>query len=231
MGRREREVTQKTSGPFRRLYLKIGCEAFFRLYKRRDGSVKLTQFEKQHTNHEVSKPVYLQDIAKVTAEHEELIETLMLGCCKPKQISKALKSRCDLVVDPQQVRYRMKNLSGPNTDNEKLCHLLTQIRDDGGSVNCLEDNLGEVKALIISTAKMKEAFWDSNPSVCNVDTTFNFEVAGYKLNAVLYLNTVTGKGEVAQFGLFADETDETYEFCLSVFKHSCQHEPAVFIID
>ena len=150
--------------------LRLGCEAFFRWYKRRDGSVKLTQFEDRHTNHEVSKPVYIQDVAKVTAEHEELIETLMLGCCKPKHIRKTLKKRCDLVVNPQQVRYKMKHLSGPNTDNEKLCHLLKQIRDDGGSVNCLEDNMGEVKALIISTAKMKEAFWDSNPTSRSLDT-------------------------------------------------------------
>ena len=59
----------------------------------------------------------------------------------------------------------MKELAGPNKDVEKLCQVLKKVEKGGGSVNVLEDSSGEVRALTVSTAKIKGAYRGSNSRV------------------------------------------------------------------
>ena len=82
----------------------------------------------------------------------------------------------------------------------------------------LDDKTGEVLVLTVTTAKMRAGFQGSDPGIINIDTTFNFESASYKLNAVMYLNPTSGKGEVAQFCFMADACDKSYSFCFESFK-------------
>ena len=211
--------------------VKLGCKAHIRFYKRADGTFKLTAFNEEHTNHDVSEQIYQQDTAKIGENRDELIGTLMEGRSKAGQIAKVLEDRYGQRYTSKQVRYRMIKLLGNRRDNAKLEELLNTVLAEGGSVQMMKDEEGEVRVLTISTSAMLSAFRGSNPSVCNVDTTFKFEESGYKLNAVLYLNPVTGKGEVVQFAFLADERDSAYDFCHRSFKQLCFRDPPVLIID
>ena len=185
----------------------------------------------EHT-HPISSDLFHQDKDKIEQNHEELIQTLMSSYVKPGQIKNTLNEREGLVVSVNHVRYKMKQLAGPNTNQEKLNHFLKQVKDDGGNINVmLEEKTEEVLVLTVTTAKMRAGFQASDPGVVNLDTTYNFERASYKLNAVLYLNPTSGKGEVAQFCFMADECDKSYNFCFESLKQICIRSPPVFMVD
>ena len=56
------------------------------------------------------------------------------------------------------------------------------------------------------------------------------EKSGYKLNALLYRNPVSGKGQVALLSFIADETAKSYEFALGSFNYLRNNNPPVIII-
>ena len=78
---------------------------------------------------------------------------------------------------------------------------------------------------------MKAAFIGVDPSVLQVDTTFNYESSGYKLSACLYLNPATNKGEVGQLSFMGDEGGEAYQFAFTTFRSICLRDPPVIIVD
>ena len=78
---------------------------------------------------------------------------------------------------------------------------------------------------------MKAAFCGVDPSVLQVDTTFNYESSGYKLSAFLYLNPTTNKGEIGQLSFMGDESGEAYQFAFTTFRSICLRDPPVIIID
>ena len=88
-----------------------------------------------------------------------------------------------------------------------------------------------MRTLTVTTAEMKKAFMGSDPSILNCDTTFNFESSGYKLSSFLYLNHVTGKGEVGQLAFMSDEGAEAVEFAFSTFRRICGKDPPVLMVD
>ena len=61
--------------------------------------------------------------------------------------------------------------------------------------------------------------------------TLLLEKSGYKLNALLYRNPVSGKGQVALLSFIADETAKSYEFALGSFDYLRNNNPPVIIID
>lgn len=212
--------------------MKANCGGLIRFTWRVNGDICLTSWVSEHTNHPVSDAIYHQDKDKIGVDQEELIETLMTSCSRAGQIKKSLYEKDGLVLTVDQVRYKMKQLAGPNRDQEMLNQLLKQVKEEGGSVHVMPDpDTGDVRVLTVTTAKMRAGYRGSNPGVVNIDTTFNFETAGYKLNAVLYHNPTTGKGEVVQFAIMADECDESYRFCFDSFKQQCVRDPPVIIID
>ena len=211
--------------------VKQGCEAYVNFYRKVDGTYNLTTCNEEHSNHDITDEMYLQDTAKVGEEHNELIETLMEGRSKAGQIADVLETRHGQRLNTKQIRYRMNQLRGPNRENEKLEELLNTVEAEGGTVKVLRDDQGFVQCLAVATSAMVSAFRGSNPSVANIDTTFKFENSGHKLSAAAYLNPVTGKGEIAQFMFLADECDETYQFAYESFKDLCLRDVPVLIVD
>ena len=125
----------------------------------------------------------------------------------------------------------MKKLSIPNEDMNKLKSTLHLVEDEGGRVEIMEDKKGELHVLVIQTASMKKAYLGIDPDVCQVDTTFGFESAGYKMSVFMYLNPVTDRGEVGQVAFLSDEGSDAYEFAFSAFRSSIQKDPPVIILD
>ena len=75
----------------------------------------------EHT-HPISSDLFHQDKDKIEQNHEELILTLMSSYVKPGQIKNIFNEREGLIVTVNRVRFKMNQLMGPNTNQEKLNH-------------------------------------------------------------------------------------------------------------
>ena len=116
-------------------------------------------------------------------------------------------------------------------DEERLQGFLKLVSDEGGDVKIDRFPDGKVRVLTVSTKKMKKGYVGANPTVVQVDTTFGLEQSGYKLNAILYRNPSTGRGEVAVLAFMADETAHSYTCAFHSFEYLLRSNPAVIIID
>ena len=73
----------------------------------------------EHT-HPISSDLLHQDKDTIEQNHEKLFQTLMSSYVKPGQIKNTFKEREGLIVTVNRVRFKMKQLMGPNTNQEKL---------------------------------------------------------------------------------------------------------------
>ena len=88
-----------------------------------------------------------------------------------------------------------------------------------------------MKALFITSQKMKSAFRSCNPTLIQLDTSFEFEKARYKVAAFCYLDTNSDKTEIAAFALMSQESAECFGFVLGHFSQICIRQDLIFIID
>jgi hypothetical protein len=63
---------------------------------------------------------------------------------------------------------------------------------------------------------MKTAFRNNNPPVIQLDTSFNFDKALYKVAAFVYLDPNTNFSEIAAFALMSQESSSSFECILGV---------------
>ena len=210
--------------------VKKNCPAFIRFYVRKSGRTVLKGFDVKHENHYVNENIYMQDVAKADDKALKIIKQMMDGNCKVGNIKRALASN-DIFLSSDQVRYQVKQILGKPMLEEKLTEFVKLVKHEGGSVEILRFPDGKIRIFTVTTLKMKKAFLGSNPTVIQVDTTFGFERSGYKLNAILYCNPSTGKGEIVQLAFMADETGDSYNFVISKFKEIVYCDPTVILID
>ena len=78
---------------------------------------------------------------------------------------------------------------------------------------------------------MKKAFISSDPPVVQIDTSFEFDNAQYKVSAVVYLNPTTNKSEIASLSFISDESADNLRFVFTSFKKMTLHDPSVIIVD
>ena len=171
------------------------------------------------------------DSGKIGSKEEELIKTLMEANCGAGQIKRTLGLKEHLTLTTDAVRYKMKQLKdGDNEGHEKLQELLAQVVEEGGHVNKLDNKDGTVRVLTVITKDMKKAYLSTNPSIIQIDTTYQFEVSGYKLCCIVYLNAATGRGEVGMMAFMEDESWDAYDFAFRTFKQCiCEDPPSVMI--
>ena len=230
----ERKETIKKHRPNQHS-IKFGCQSFVRFYRRVSGIIVLTSYNEDHStpySSHISDEIFHRDtdVEKI-GEDDELIENLMAANCKAGQINKMLELKKHLQLTTSAVRYKMKKLKGDNKEDEELHRFMTQLVEEGGHVNKLENKDGTVRVLTITTKEMFNAFIGSDPSVLQIDTTFNFESSGYKLSCILYLNPATGKGEVVQLSFLEDEAADAYSFSFSTLRKIIGRDPPVLVID
>lgn len=232
----ERKQTGRNRRPHQHS-VKFGCKSYVRFYKRASGEIALTSFSEDHDTQypsHISEEIFRRDTDtnKVGEEEENLVQTLMDANCRAGQIKKMLESKKHLKLTTSAVSYRMKKLKGDDHYDEELTAFLTEVEEEGGHVHKLVNGDGTVRVLTITTSQMRQAFLKSKPTVIQVDSTFNFETSGYKLSCIVYLNPVTGKGEVAQLAFLEDEGEEAYKFTFSMFKKTILNQnPGVIIVD
>ena len=188
------------------------------------------QFNVDHQNNAVTEDIFRQDTAKADSKAVEIIRQMLDGNVKVANIKKALSVK-GIHLSSNQIRYQIKQIVGAPMDEEKLEGFLKIVKEEGGDVNILRFPDGKVRVLSISRREMKRGYVDAKPTVIQVDTTYGLEQCGYKLNAVLYKNGTTGKGEICVLSFMADETAESYTFALSSFEYLRRFNPPVIIID
>ena len=184
--------------------------------------------------HLISDAIYHRDTdsGKVGFEEEQLLKTLMDANCGAGQIKRTLALKKHLVLTTDAVRFKMKGLKdGDNEGHEKLQELLAQVVEEGGHVNKLDNKDGTVRVLTVITKEMKQAYISINPSIIQIDTTYQFEVSGYKLCCIVYLNAATGRGEVGMMAFMEDESWDAYDFAFRTFKECICEDPSVIMID
>ena len=211
---------------------KKGCTAFLRFFCKPDLTCVLTSYSEDH-NHENTLKMYKQDTDKIDQEEEKkwLADATSLNVKAP-QIKNLMKIKFGKgFISEKHIRNMQSKLKEPNAEKEELEAFLQEIEDEGGRVDVMKDQNEMVRVLVIQTAEMRKAVKGADPDVFHLDTTFNFESSGYKMSAFMYLNDVSGRGEVAQIAFMADEGSEVYKFIFSSFKKSVQKDPPVIILD
>ena len=210
--------------------VKMGCKAFIRFYVRASGKVVLKEFDTSHNDHAISKDIFLQDHAKATPQTVEIIHQMMDGKTKIANMQTRLNSE-GFYMTKDQIRYQVDKILGRAFDIDHLGPYLKRVEDEGGSVKMDFYPDGKVKVLSITTKEMKLGYITSWATTIQVDTTFGYEASGHKLNAILYRNPETDRGEIAVLSFLADETEESYRFALSSFDFLLFSNSSVILID
>ena len=114
---------------------------------------------------------------------------------------------------------------------EEFETFMDNIEEGGGVIDWIDDSDGRMKALFITSCKMKAAFRSCNPPLIQMDTSFNFEKARYKVAAFCYLDTNSDRTEVAAYAFMSEESTECFDFVLmQLSKLSCRQD-MTFLID
>ena len=211
----------------------LDCPAFVNFYKsQRDGDIGMTSFSNEH-NHPRTKELFKRQNVEIDKDDENLIETLLMGNCNPTQIKKVLKDKHKKELTIGKLRYKIGQLVGNQTEEnkDKLESFLEDLEEDGGQVKVKHDPDGSVSVISVMSSTMRKAYIGTDPTVIQVDTSFNFESAKYKLNAICYFNPTTNKGEIAMLSFMADESKKTMEFVFRNFKRIVLRDPPVILVD
>ena len=213
---------------------KKNCNAHLRFYcPSIDGTRKtcvLASFSEDH-NHETSIGMYKQDTDKIhTKDEYEDLKTALDMKVKPRQFANLMEQKYNKAIPLKHIEYKMA-IMAKETSEVDLDSILNNVNTSGGFVTTMFDSENKVRCLSIMTADMKKSFLGISPDIVMMDTTYNFEKAGYKLNAISYLNPVTNRGEFLFLSFISDEGAEVYEFIIKTFKKIMAKDPSIIMVD
>lgn len=210
----------------------VGCAARIRMYKAKNGSVKVTQLDLEHTNHVVDETTHRFNNDSLDEEESDLVRTLKDANTKTSQIKRMLCSRANKRMSTQRVKNLItKLITESSTHADALQECLDSIDSTGGTVKYTYDAEGCVDSLFISSAEMKKKFVEHNPFSIQMDTTFNIEEGKYKLVAFCYLDLTCDRTEVAAFALVSAEGEGNFNFVLTELKGLNQRDDYIFLVD
>ena len=226
--------TRATGKRIKLHYQYLECPAFVNFYKSQkcDVGINMTSHSNEH-NHPRTDELFKKQTVEIDKDDEDLIENLLLGNCKPSQIKKVLKTKHKKELTMGKLRYKIGQIvANQNEENKiKLETFLEDLEEDGGDVRIKHDPDGSVSVISVLSSTMKKAYLGTDPTVIQVDTSFNFESAKYKLSAICYYNPTTTKGEIASLSFMADETQKSLEFVFRSFRRLIVRDPPIIIVD
>ena len=152
-------------------YNYLGCTAKIRIYKSQkgegEGTLKVTAVDLGH-NHATSKEIFEMENVNFTEEEKELIGTLKAANAKPSQIKRVLLERSEKKVTIQRLKNLVKKMSPEDSEEssqEVFEKFLENTELDGGEIEWIDDKDGKMKALFITSPKMKSAYRSCNPTL------------------------------------------------------------------
>ena len=218
-------------------YNYLGCPAKIRMYKSQKGeevgSVRVTAVDLEH-NHSTSKEIFESENVNFTEDEKDLITTLKAVNAKPSQIKAVILDRSKKNVTIQRLKNLVRKMSPVEDEDisrEAFEIFLKSTEIEGGEIEWIDDKDGKMCSLFITSHKMKSAFRSANPTLIQLDTSFEFDKARYKVAAYCYLDTNSDKTEIAAFGMMAEESTKCFDFILYQFSKICVRQDLMFIID
>ena len=101
---RERKTESSGKRP-KQHYNFLGCKAYLRVYiSQKDGTLKITQSNLQHSNHECSEEIFSFQNTTLDDEDKDLVMTLREANTKPSQIKRVLAERKNKNISTQRLR-------------------------------------------------------------------------------------------------------------------------------
>ena len=215
----------------------VGCKAKINMYKSQvngSTSLSITSLILDHNGHMVNEDIYNRENVHITDEEQELIKTLAGANTKPSQMKRILQEKFNKRVKIKKIQNLITKILPPENPEEAkkaFESFLCEVEKKGGNVEWEIDPDQTIKTMFITSSRMKSAFRNTNPPVVQLDTSFNFEKAQYKIAALVYLDPNTSKTEIAAFAVMAQETASSFEFVLSNFSKICVRQDLVFLVD
>ena len=193
----------------------LGCNAkinFFKCQKSGSSTLKVTTLNLVHENHAIDENIYKYNNIQISQEEADLIKVLAEANTRPSRIQRVILKRHRKQIGLKKLRNLVAKIVPKDDDVSRIEFekYLEDISNDGGVVEWETDEDGSIKALFITTYKMKAAFENNEPPVVQLDTSFNFEKAQYKLAAFVYLDPTTGLSEIAALAFVSQETASVF---------------------
>ena len=211
----------------------LDCKAHIALYKsKKYGNLKVTQVSLEH-NHRVDKISYDLQKTNLSTEDLKMVKDLAGAQLKPSKIKRVLKQKSKVVTHKklENLIDKLATDDSEKSEEESFEEFLTNIESDGGIIEYEDDPDGTVKSFFITSNRMKEAFKSSNLPVVQLDTSFDFEKAKYKVAAFCYLDANTNKTEIAAFCFPSQETASSVKFSLQCFTRICVWRVFIFLVE
>ena len=117
-------------------YNYLGCEASIRMYKLKDGKVKITKVDLLHKNHVTNETNYRFNNDSLNEEERDLVITLKEANTKTSQIKRILCDRTNKRMSTQRMRNLISKLmSEPSPNDEVLEDYLETMESAGGTLS------------------------------------------------------------------------------------------------
>ena len=202
----------------------LDCKAHIALYKsKKYGNLKVTQVSLEH-NHRVDKISYDLQKTNLSTEDLKMVKDLAGAQLKPSKIKRVLKQKSKVVT-----HKKLKNLidklatnDSEKSEEESFEEFLTNIESDGSIIEYEDDPDGTVKSFFITRNRMKEVFKSSNPPVVQLDTSFDFENAKYKVVAFAIWMPILIKLKLQHFVFLVMKLPRLSNFhCSVLLEYAC----------
>ena len=188
-----------------------------------------------HIGHQCTKEewdLYPQQCRLTGQELNDARATFQDMNIPPSVIAKSLSKKTGKHITARRViNYDLKssrNIKGV-VDSKEMDTYLKGILDDGGVVES-RDVEEVTTALLITTARMKRRLDEQKPETLLLDTTFKTNDNGYRILAICYLDTETGKTALAAMAFLESEDDGNIGFVARKFANRLMN-PKVVLVD
>ena len=117
------------------------------------------------------------------------------------------------------------------SNKETFETFLRELDEEGGKIEYVADEKGDIKTFFVASKTMIESFVASDPPLIQVDLPFDVDKARYKIAALCYLNPTTNATEIAAIAYTDDETAVRLDFVFRNFTDICTNTDKIFIVD
>ena len=136
----------------------VGCNAQVNFYKSQVPgavSLKVTNVNLDHNDHELSEDLYNRTKVKLTEEDEDLVKILVAAKSKPSRIQKVLLSKSNKRIGLKKLKNLVAKITPTeNEDDSKVRFedFLDEVEKDGVFVDWETDADGSIKTLFITSS-------------------------------------------------------------------------------
>ena len=220
-------------------YVATGCSAVLRLNLDSNGEkYKVTKLILDH-NHPISAhtlPMYSKN-RTLTADEIHEIKPFIETNVETKNIRQYVSSNIGKSVINKDINNVKQKVKTGKTNGRSQGRMLTDVlneltqKDSMAIVNLEVDEKSNLDLLPVykQTSKMQEMF-QNFPTIIFMDNTYNVNIEGYILNAIL-VEDENGNGKPVAYSYMRRESKETLRRIIEIFEYNDISKIQVVILD